>query len=81
MGSPIEPTVGRVVLVRSPTWEGDAPAIVNAVHSNECISVCVMPFGQEARSLTSISYAEDHDTSGFPQTWHWMDYQKKVAGV
>lgn len=79
MANPITPTIGRVVLVRGEQWTGDAPALVNMVHSDECISVCVMPFGQSSWPLTSINYAEDHKASGMSHSWHWMDYQLKVA--
>lgn len=79
MTNPIPPSKGRVVLVRSADWEGDAPGIVNAVHSNECIDVFVMPKLEVAHTRSSIVYAEDHDASGQSISFHWMDYQIKVA--
>lgn len=79
MTNPIVPSIGRVVLVRSADWEGDAPGIVNLVHSNECINVHVMPSNEIAHTRSSIQYAEDHDASGMSISFHWMDYQLKVA--
>lgn len=79
MSNPIMPSIGRVVLVRSADWEGDAPGIVNKVHSEDCINVFVMPDQAVAHSRSSIQYAEDHDASGMSISFHWMDYQLKVA--
>lgn len=76
--SPIMPSIGRVVLVRSADWEGDAPGIVNKVHSQDCINVFVMPDQQIAHSRTSILH-DDDGSGGQSISWHWMDYQKKVA--
>ena len=79
MTNPIMPSIGRVVLVRSADWEGDAPGTVNKVHSEDCINVFVMPDQAVAHSRSSIQYAEDHDASGLSISFHWMDYQLKVA--
>lgn len=77
--SPIPPTIGRVVLVRSSMWGGDAPALVTQVNNNDNINVCVMPNGEAPYPRMSVPYAEDHDASGFVESFHWMDYQRKVA--
>lgn len=79
MTNPIMPSIGRVVLVRSADWEGDAPGIVNKVHSEDCIDAHVMPGYEVAHTRSSIVYAEDHDASGRSISFHWMDYQLKVA--
>lgn len=79
MTNPIPPTVGRVVLVRSNDWDGDAPGIINRVHSNEAINAFVMTDQEVPYTRSSIPYAEDHDADGLSLSFHWMDYQLNLA--
>lgn len=77
--NPITPSIGRVVLVRHTRWEGDAPAIVTKVHSDECINVFVMPDNSEGYPLTSVQYDDLSGDTAPSMSFHWMDYQIKVA--
>jgi hypothetical protein len=77
MTSPIEPTIGRIVLID----EGDGkvrPAIITKVWSNDLLNVMLFVDNEGAQPRTSVPYEEN--ASGRLR-WYWMDYQKKVAGV
>jgi Protein of unknown function (DUF2829) len=84
--NPITPTVGRVVLYRTDTTDGSEtyPGIVNRVHSETCIDICVMWPGHGAipTTVVSVEYTEsveDHDAAEYGPRWGWMTYQKDVA--
>lgn len=74
MDSPIEPSVGRVVLY---VESGDhiTCALVTRVWNANCVNLMIMYDGGVPSARTSVSYNGDK-VSG---TWHWMDYQLKVA--
>lgn len=76
--SPIMPSVGRIVLVNMGDHD-PVPGIVTRVFTKECINVTVIPDGGLPAPYSSILYAEDHTASGQYVSWHWMDYQVKVA--
>lgn len=84
--SPIAPSIGRIVLVNldestrpSGPETSVCPGIVTVVHGNNCINVTVFPSNSSPFIASSVCYSEDlSDYSGGP-TWHWMDYQLKVA--
>lgn len=81
--SPIPPSIGRVVIVALPEnmrpapHVTEAPAIINEVHSNDVVNVCLMPSTHGPWPLNSVLYAES--PSDTDPTWHWMDYQLKIA--
>jgi len=77
--NPITPTIGRIVLVNAANFEGDSPGIVTRVFSNECVNLMVFPDGGSPYPVSSVQYAEDHKTSGMGISFHWMEYQLKVA--
>lgn len=65
------PSLGRIVLVTDTGSNGPAehPAIVNCVHSQDCINVMVFPDGGTPYSMTSLTASEDG--SAQPQRWRW----------
>lgn len=77
--NPIMPSIGRIVLFSSVHQDGELPAIVTKVHSQDCINVTVFPDGGIPFPMSSVQYAEDHAASGLSNSFHWMDYQLKVA--
>lgn len=78
--SPIIPTIGRIVLVRSNFAAGDFPAIITGVGElPDVIDVTAFPRGGLAQPLSNLVYEEDHDNSQRSVSWRWMDYQKAVA--
>lgn len=86
MTNPIKPTVGRVVLVKTTNEHGHVeilPGILNRVHSDNVIDVCVMWPGPGATpsTVTSLEYTDDlegHDHELHGARWGWMEYQKKA---
>lgn len=83
--SPIAPSIGRVVIVSLPLSmrpqpdDTEAPGIINKVFTNDCINVALMPSGHAPWPATSITYDDAPSDSDTQMTWHWMDYQLKVA--
>lgn len=74
-----ELAIGRIVLVRSPEWEGDRPAIVTQVWSQQTINVNVFGDGSyddfDTKRITSVvhEYAQDEPTLA----WRW--YNEEAA--
>ena len=93
--SQITPTVGRVVLYHPVPADGQAPdtlcALVAAVHSPECLTLCVVhPSGGTfpANEVRHADLAERHGDHAAPcePCWEWMPYQigqaaKSEAGI
>lgn len=80
--SPIPPSIGRVVLLSMGSYEpgiykGDVPAIVNGVNSNDNIDVTAFPRGGRPFAVIGVPYSEKLNED--QTTFHWMDYQLKVA--
>lgn len=79
--SPIPPSIGRIVLVRLSSGSRNqpeiSPAIVTEVITNDEINVCVFPSGQSPWPVTGVIYSEEALEG--QATFHWMDYQRKVA--
>jgi hypothetical protein len=80
------PTIGRVVLVRLFSNEGEsdeAPAIVNAIDVDEnTVDVLFMPAGMSPWPITGLAYYQEDElpTEGtvydeHPGVWRWMPYQ------
>lgn len=62
------PSLGRIVLVRSLGAGGnEVPAIINFVHTPECVSVTAFPFGSAPYVCTSLVLGDDLMQSG----WRW----------
>lgn len=79
--SPIEPSVGRIVLVHGSVCsdkDRHVPAIVQRVWSTNCLNLIVMTDNGPSM-YGSISYGEDHPEAG--NSWFWMPYQKQQANV
>lgn len=71
------PSVGRVVLVRQAHMTEDCPGIVTKAHSQNVVNLTMFPDGGLPSPQFSVEYAED--PAGHGISWHWMDYQLKVA--
>lgn len=79
--SPIEPTVGRIVLYRTPNHvllhdAPERPAIVTKVHSRNCIDI--EAFGCGGLIRTSVIYQDGVPGDGLTG-WRWMPYQVAKA--
>lgn len=84
MGSPIQPTVGRVVLfrARNPELMGNSapevPAIITRVWPSNAVNLQVMRDGAPAIPVCSVQF-DDGEVLQAPAGWRWMAYQKAVA--
>lgn len=83
--SPIEPTIGRIVLVRGagilPGEPGrELPAIVTRVWGPNCINASVFN-DSHVQQLTSIVYNADLDSPAAWSAWRWMPYQVAKAAA
>lgn len=72
-----KPSVGRIVLFRSNQikdvgFDGaEVPAIITAVHSDDCVNLTVFRDAQDPVPITSVNYAEDFEASGQGLAWRW----------
>ncbi len=83
--SPIQPTIGRVVLVRlfddGGTLDAEAPAIINGTRGDINIDVCIMPQGCEPYPIIGLVYHQEDECNpetidqDAPGVWRWMPYQ------
>lgn len=80
MESPIEPTVGRIVLVRDSAFDETLAAIVTKVWNRNCINVCAFTPHGSPIPLTSVTY-DDSEAPASSRSFHWMPYQRQAAGV
>lgn len=88
--SPIEPTVGRVVLYRPRGDQGPGkgqpyPATITHVWGRNCVNLSLcndgsfpLPFAQSNTCVTSVTFAESADGPA-PGCWCWMPFQKGQA--
>lgn len=79
--SPIEPTIGRIVLYRTSQammigMADERPAIVTKVHTRNMIDLEV--FGCGGLQLTSVGYQDGEPRDG-KAGWRWMPYQVQQA--
>lgn len=59
--------IGRIVRFISSTGK-ESPAIINAVHSEDVVSLYVFEFGATPYPATSVQRADD---LAKPFSWHW----------
>lgn len=83
MTSPIQPTIGRVVIVSLPVTNrpqpdvAEAPGLITHVtEGSDTICVTAFPRGWDSYPLLDVPYSEE-PIDGF--SWHWMAYQVAVA--
>lgn len=70
----IKPTVGRIVLFRSPNLHSNGvdehPAIINRVWTDECVNLIVFPDCSVPTVQTSATY---HEAGDGDYGWRWPD--------
>lgn len=70
------PSKGRIVFVRptekTPEGDDELPAIINRVHSDDCVSVTVFPFGGNSYAMTSLMHADIGSEANIGvMVWRW----------
>lgn len=81
------PTPGRIVLFKSKdqtqigihSTADEVPAIVTRVWSDTTVNLTVFRDADSPVTVSSVSMADDFETSGQHCAWRWMPYQKAVA--
>lgn len=82
--SPIEPTVGRIVLVRgghvlAGEPKREIPGIVTRVWGRNCLNVVTFGGDNAHGEITSVTYDDNLDAEHPYAAWRWMPYQAQKA--